>query len=127
MHNLLVSHFDRDPKTNKLLWFSGPPINPPAPSSYVPRHSLSYLTYIARKKLEAGNGQAPSDPTTDHMDGALIGAEQSPDVMQLLDRFKQRADGSFYMVDDNVEEQEQEEASHMLVQSLDGLAYSLVR
>ncbi|PIL30846.1 hypothetical protein GSI_07014 [Ganoderma sinense ZZ0214-1] len=44
-------HFDRDPETNEVLWFAGPPVDivhtPP------PRHSLKYLAHLARKR----NGQ----------------------------------------------------------------------
>ncbi|THH06660.1 hypothetical protein EW145_g3937 [Phellinidium pouzarii] len=50
-------HFDRDPETNEVLWFSGPPndIARTAP----PRHSLDYLHFLAMKRkrqLQAANG-----------------------------------------------------------------------
>ncbi|KAM5534374.1 hypothetical protein V8D89_011967 [Ganoderma adspersum] len=41
-------HFDRDPETNEVLWFAGPPVDivhtPP------PWHSLKYLAHLARKR-----------------------------------------------------------------------------
>ncbi|KAF9261985.1 hypothetical protein L218DRAFT_869069 [Marasmius fiardii PR-910] len=41
-------HFDRDPKTNEVFWFSSPPVNvAPAPT---PRHSLTYLHFLAKKR-----------------------------------------------------------------------------
>ncbi|KAL5518380.1 hypothetical protein ACEPAH_62 [Sanghuangporus vaninii] len=41
-------HFDRDPETNEVLWFSGPPIDIPRPVA--PRHSLEYLHFLAMKR-----------------------------------------------------------------------------
>ncbi|GJJ09395.1 hypothetical protein Clacol_003617 [Clathrus columnatus] len=43
-----VKHFDRDPETNQVLWFSGPPID--VARTPVPRHSLKYLHYLAMQK-----------------------------------------------------------------------------
>ena len=44
----LARHFDRDPETNEVLWFAGPPVDivhtPP------PQHSLKYLAHLARKR-----------------------------------------------------------------------------
>ncbi|KAG7090566.1 hypothetical protein E1B28_009674 [Marasmius oreades] len=57
-------HFDRDPKTNEVLWFSSPPVNAaPAPT---PRHSLAYLHFLAKKRKsdcqsdEGGDDSSPS-------------------------------------------------------------------
>jgi hypothetical protein len=43
--------FDRDPTTNKVLWFSGPPLDLDVPQR--PSHSGTYLTFLAKRKLEA--------------------------------------------------------------------------
>jgi chromatin structure-remodeling complex subunit RSC1/2 len=45
-----VKHFDRDPETNQVLWFSGPPID--VARTPVPQHSLKYLHYVATKRKE---------------------------------------------------------------------------
>lgn len=44
----LVRHFDRDPETNQVLWFSGPPID--VARTPAPRHSLTYLHYLAMQR-----------------------------------------------------------------------------
>lgn len=47
-----AKHFDRDPQTNEVLWFASPPVDV-APSVQKPRHSFTYLNYLAKKrKLE---------------------------------------------------------------------------
>ncbi|KAF8525251.1 hypothetical protein BU17DRAFT_42281 [Hysterangium stoloniferum] len=43
-----VKHFDRDPETSKILWFSGPPID--VARAPMPRYSLKYLHYLSMKK-----------------------------------------------------------------------------
>ncbi|KAF8588485.1 hypothetical protein K439DRAFT_1384573 [Ramaria rubella] len=45
-----VKHFDRDPETNQVLWFSGPPID--VARTPAPQHSLKYLHYLAKRKKE---------------------------------------------------------------------------
>ncbi|KAL0573841.1 hypothetical protein V5O48_008105 [Marasmius crinis-equi] len=57
-------HFDRDPQTNEVLWFSSPPVNvAPAPA---PRHSLAYLHFLAKKRKqeesESTEGEDSSPP-----------------------------------------------------------------
>ncbi|KAK0238115.1 hypothetical protein EDD85DRAFT_952278 [Armillaria nabsnona] len=43
-----TQHFDRDPETNKLLWFASPPMNvTPAPT---PKYSLAYLHFLSTKR-----------------------------------------------------------------------------
>ncbi|KAK0452247.1 hypothetical protein EV421DRAFT_2074775 [Armillaria borealis] len=43
-----TQHFDRDPETNKLLWFASPPMNvTPAPT---PKYSLTYLHFLSTKR-----------------------------------------------------------------------------
>lgn len=43
-----TQHFDRDPETNKLLWFASPPMNvTPAPT---PKYSLAYLHFLSRRR-----------------------------------------------------------------------------
>ena len=43
-----AKHFDRDPETNEVLWFSAPPVNVAHPPT--PKHSLKYLHYLALKR-----------------------------------------------------------------------------
>ena len=45
----VVKLFERDPATDKLLWFSGPPIDMPDPSAYGLRYSTKYLAFLAKK------------------------------------------------------------------------------
>lgn len=45
-----AKHFDRDPETNEVLWFSAPPVNAPRPPQ--PKHSLTYLHFLAMKRKE---------------------------------------------------------------------------
>lgn len=48
-----MKHFDRDPETNQVLWFSGPPID--VARTPTPQHSLKYLHYLAmRRKRKHG-------------------------------------------------------------------------
>lgn len=51
LNSLIARHFDRDPDTNELLWFSGPPIDLPKPPA--PRYSLNYLHHLAMKRKRA--------------------------------------------------------------------------
>lgn len=51
---------DRDPVTNRVLWFSGPPIHVDVPEK--PNHSAAYLAYLAQKRLRfALGGDASAD------------------------------------------------------------------
>jgi hypothetical protein len=52
--------FDKDPTSNKVLWFSGPPIDIDQPEA--PSHSAKYLTFLARRKL--GGEQQTSTSTS---------------------------------------------------------------
>ena len=45
-----VKHFDRDPETNQVLWFSGPPID--VARTPAPQYSLKYLHYMAMKRKQ---------------------------------------------------------------------------
>jgi chromatin structure-remodeling complex subunit RSC1/2 len=47
---LIAKHFDRDPYTNEMLWFSAPPVN--APRAPTARHSLTYLHFLAMKRKQ---------------------------------------------------------------------------
>jgi hypothetical protein len=51
----LVKHFDRDPYTNQLLWFSGAPIE--TPRIRQPKHSLDYLYFLARQQEKRHRGE----------------------------------------------------------------------
>lgn len=48
----LAKYFDRDPKTNEVLWFAAPPLNVARPPA--PRHSLAYLHFLASKRGREG-------------------------------------------------------------------------
>ncbi|KAI0697178.1 hypothetical protein BC835DRAFT_1270780 [Cytidiella melzeri] len=41
-------HFDRNPETNEVLWFSAPPMDIPRPEEL--EYSLTYLAYLAKKR-----------------------------------------------------------------------------
>ena len=43
-----AKHFDRDPETNEVLWFSAPPVNVAHPPTS--KHSLKYLHFPALKR-----------------------------------------------------------------------------
>ena len=59
---LLAKFFDRDPDTNEVLWFSGPPMDVARPPG--PRHSLDYLHFLAMKrKREQNQSQTPGQGT----------------------------------------------------------------
>lgn len=65
-----MKHFDRDPETNQVLWFSGPPID--VARTPAPQHSLKYLHYMAMKrkdqKLQARKEEEEAKEETDQMD-----------------------------------------------------------
>ncbi|CAE6491160.1 unnamed protein product [Rhizoctonia solani] len=50
-----VQHFDRDPYTNQLLWFSGAPIE--TPRIRHPKHSLDYLYFLAQQQEMRHRGE----------------------------------------------------------------------
>ncbi|CAE6483267.1 unnamed protein product [Rhizoctonia solani] len=50
-----VKHFDRDPYTNQLLWFSGAPIETPRPRHL--KHSLDYLYFLAQQQEKRHRGE----------------------------------------------------------------------
>ncbi|KAG6902000.1 hypothetical protein C0995_005800 [Termitomyces sp. Mi166 len=43
-----AKHFDRDPATNEVLWFPGPPVDIARPTK--PKYSLTYLHFLATKR-----------------------------------------------------------------------------
>ncbi|KIY45249.1 hypothetical protein FISHEDRAFT_49602 [Fistulina hepatica ATCC 64428] len=46
-----VMHFDHDPETNEILWFSAPPMA--TPRAHAPKRSIEYLHFLAQKKKKA--------------------------------------------------------------------------
>ena len=53
-----AKHFDRDPDTNEVFWFSAPPLN--VAHSPAPKYSLAYLHFLAtkrKKEMEAADGK----------------------------------------------------------------------
>ncbi|OCH94163.1 hypothetical protein OBBRIDRAFT_748123 [Obba rivulosa] len=65
-----AKHFDRDPETNEVLWFSAPPVDIPHPPG--PRHSLAYLHFLAKKR----KGEERANNAMD-VDGPDSGASPS--------------------------------------------------
>lgn len=64
----IAKHFDRDPETNEVLWFSAPPLN--VARSPAPKQSLAYLHFLAMKRKQE------QDPT--HNEGI-----RDPDAMDV--------------------------------------------
>lgn len=63
---MVAKHFDRDPETNEVLWFSAPPMNAARPPQ--PKHSLAYLHFLAmkrKKEKEGTNGSMDVDTETE--------------------------------------------------------------
>lgn len=66
LFSFIAKHFDRDPETNEVLWFSAPPMNiariPP------PKHSITYLHFLATKnkrvKEDIDDNSAAKRPRT---------------------------------------------------------------
>ncbi|KAI5117803.1 hypothetical protein M0805_004563 [Coniferiporia weirii] len=55
-------HFDRDPETNEVLWFPGPPND--VARAVPPRHSLEYLHFLAMKRkrqIQGTNGDTGTE------------------------------------------------------------------
>jgi hypothetical protein len=50
MQFIPVNMLDRDPSTNRVLWFSGPPIDIIIPER--PQHSAPYLAFLAKKRIQ---------------------------------------------------------------------------
>jgi chromatin structure-remodeling complex subunit RSC1/2 len=55
----LAKHFDRDPDTNEVLWFSSPPMN--MVQAVKPKHSLKYLHFLAMKRKREKGLEAEGD------------------------------------------------------------------
>ena len=64
--------FDKDPTSNKVLWFSGPPIDIDQPEA--PSHSAKYLTFLARRKL---GGEQQTSTSTSASISALAAGEMN--------------------------------------------------
>ncbi|KAH8111512.1 hypothetical protein DFH11DRAFT_1613715 [Phellopilus nigrolimitatus] len=54
-------HFDRDPETNEVLWFPGPPND--VARVVPPRYSLDYLHFLAMKRKREMQGAQTEDDT----------------------------------------------------------------
>lgn len=55
-------YFDRDPETNEVLWFPGPPVDIAHPTE--PKHSLEYLHFLAMKRkrqLQGAEADIPNE------------------------------------------------------------------
>jgi hypothetical protein len=64
--------FDRDPLNNKVLWFSGPPLDLDIPEA--PHHTGTYLKYLAKQKLTAEDEGDKEEETADGDDVGGLGA-----------------------------------------------------
>ncbi|KAG8903528.1 hypothetical protein FRB99_003159 [Tulasnella sp. 403] len=63
-----IRHFDRDPRTNELLWFSGPPIQRINPDAFRPQYSLEYLAFLAKKRAAAEKERADEEMEMDQVE-----------------------------------------------------------
>lgn len=73
---ITAKHFDRDPETNQVLWFAAAPVDMARPR--VPKHSLEYLNFIAKKRkreIEGKNGSGNNDMDVDGADGSSLPAK----------------------------------------------------
>lgn len=59
---------ERDPATNRVLWFSGPPIDIIVPDK--PKHSAAYLAFLAKKRLQHSLAEHSTDGTDDIPNGS---------------------------------------------------------
>ncbi|KAJ9096105.1 hypothetical protein QFC19_007331 [Naganishia cerealis] len=64
-----VNMLDRDPVTNRVFWFSGPPIHVDVPEK--PKHSATYLAHLAQNRLRFALGQM-MDPGTAAGEGEVV-------------------------------------------------------
>ncbi|XP_006454962.1 hypothetical protein AGABI2DRAFT_148258 [Agaricus bisporus var. bisporus H97] len=74
----ITKHFDRDPDTNEMLWFSAPPLNvsriPPA------KHSLAYLHFLAMKRKREEQKDGEGEQATNNENGGGGGGEDQSDL-----------------------------------------------
>ena len=61
---MAARYFDRDPETNQVLWFSGPPVD--MAHSRPPQHTLAYLDFLATKKRKAGESVVLNGNGSEH-------------------------------------------------------------
>lgn len=71
--------FDRDPTTNEVLWFSGPPIDMPRPRA--PQHSLEYLHFLAKKRKR--EREKREDGADTESDGRTMDGDVSMDSIDI--------------------------------------------
>lgn len=64
---IVVPLFDREPGSNRVLWFSGPPLDLDVPER--PSHSAKYLTFLAKRKFDAVNAADEANATTSAITG----------------------------------------------------------
>lgn len=130
-----MEKFARDPKTGKLLWFSGPPIRPTPPSAYGPRHSLAYLAFLARGGRDSKDTsddqnkrrKVDEDEAID-VDVDANGTETStlPNPRQLLEQWRIRPDGSLELQSDDGDEAHPEalteDVNELLATAMNGMS-----
>lgn len=78
----IVNMLDRDPATNRVLWFSGPPIDIIVPEK--PKHSAAYLAYVAKKRLQYTLGE-------DGMENGQGVVKDAPENGHLVEEGEKRA------------------------------------
>ena len=80
---LSARHFDRDPVTNEVLWFSSPPMN--VVQAVKPEHSLAYLHFLAMKsKREAGSVEECDETEVDGENGNGVRRAVHPLVSEMV-------------------------------------------
>lgn len=136
-----MEKFARDPKTGKLLWFSGPPIRPTPPSAYGARHSLAYLAFLAR------GGRDAKDSVDDRNKRRKVDGEEAiyvdmdvngaqiltslPNARQLLEQWRVRPDGSLERHPDDEDDEAYpelltEDVNELLVNAMNGMSVAHV-
>jgi chromatin structure-remodeling complex subunit RSC1/2 len=81
----LAKHFDRDPETNEVLWFSSPPVDvaPPVPAL---RHSFAYMHYLTKKRKLDKEGNSDDAMDIDQSeDGKSDRQRKRMTVSEMLD------------------------------------------
>lgn len=72
-----AKHFDRDPYTNEMLWFSGPPINVVRPPSA--RHSSTYLHFLAMKRKRKQENENENEQGQERGEFSLMNGTSTTD------------------------------------------------
>ncbi|KAI0932780.1 hypothetical protein AcV5_004095 [Taiwanofungus camphoratus] len=79
-----AKYFDRDPETNEVLWFSAPPVD--IAHTPAPRHSLTYLHYLANKRKQMSKNDSTGQSDTNEQSSNISSKRQKiqPTVTETL-------------------------------------------